>query len=128
MGGRDLSLENRLFGRTEQAIRGYDSAAQVGQYYVAPRLVLDHGLARVERNWGLLPIGIGDVSGSLFVDAGSAWQQGADPDWLVGTGVELMVELIVAYGGVIPARFGYARGWDDALGDDHFYLRMGMAW
>ncbi|PSW20522.1 hypothetical protein C9I98_06630 [Photobacterium sanctipauli] len=124
IGGTDIYEERRLFGRDSQAIRGYDDNAQRGDRYFTQRLSLTSHLARVERNWALFPIGLGDISGTAFVDSGAAWDSGESLEQLTGTGVELTVEAKLGYGLRFPVTVGYAYGFDDELGKDEFYLRV----
>ncbi|MGF1682112.1 hypothetical protein [Photobacterium minamisatsumaniensis] len=124
IGGTDLAEERRLFGRDSQGIRGYDDNAQRGERYFTQRLSLTTWLARVERNWSLYPIGLGDISGTAFVDSGAAWDSGESLEQLTGAGVELTLEAKLGYGLRFPVTMGYAYGFDDELGKDQFYFRV----
>jgi hypothetical protein len=124
LGGTDLLEESRLFGRDTQALRGYDESAQRGHRYATQRLELETWLSRLERNWGLYPVGVGDISGSVFIDAGAMWNESNDIKQLTGAGLQITIETKLGYGLTLPVTFGYAHGFDDDLGKEQFYLNV----
>ena len=79
-------------------------------------------LGRVERNWGLYPVGLGDISASVFIDSGAAWDSGQSRKQLTGAGTELTIEAKLGYSFTLPVTLGYAHGFDDKLGKDKFYI------
>jgi hypothetical protein len=127
LGGHDTTEESVLFGRDTQALRGFDESVQRGHRYATERLELTTWLGRVERNWSLFPVGLGDVSGSLFVDSGAAWNAGEDVDQLTGVGGQLTVEVKLGYNMTLPVALGYAKGLDSGNGKDQVYFRMQSA-
>ncbi len=114
----------QLYGRQQIALRGYSSAAQVGQAYATQSVELSRLLYRAERNWNLWPIGLGDISGSVFVDSGSSWNDNQSYQALTGIGAEVQIDTIVLYGGTLPVRIGYAHGLDSKLGKDEVYIKL----
>ncbi|WP_217539823.1 TolB [Vibrio metschnikovii] len=118
--------EAQLYGRNELKLRGYGSAAQVGQQYATQSIELSRLLYRAERNWGLWPIGLGDISATAFVDSGSSWNSQQSYSALTGIGAELQVDAIVLYGNVLPIRIGYAHGLDSKLGKDEVYIKLAV--
>ena len=124
LGGSDLFEESRLFGRDTQALRGYDESVQRGHRYATQRLELETWLTRIERNWSLYPIGLGDLSGSLFVDSGAAWNSGDDIDQLTGIGAQITLEAKLGYKLTLPVTLGYAYGLDSEVGKEEFYLSV----
>lgn len=124
LGGNDLFEEVRLFGRDTQALRGYDESVQRGHRYATQRLELKTWLARVERNWSLYPVGLGDLSGSVFVDSGAAWDTGEDRKQLTGVGAQITVEAKLGYNLTLPITLGYAYGLDNEQGKDEVYLTI----
>lgn len=124
LGGNDLFEEVRLFGRDTQALRGYDESVQRGHRYATQRLELETWLGRVERNWSLYPVGLGDLSGSLFVDSGAAWDSGKDRKQLTGIGAQITVEAKLGYNLTLPITLGYAYGLDNEQGKDEVYLSV----
>lgn len=81
-------------------------------------------LGRVERNWGLYPIGLGDISGTAFVDSGSAWSDTKEYKQLTGAGVSLTVGVRLGYNLELPVTLGYAHGFDSDLGKDQFFFSV----
>jgi hypothetical protein len=124
LGGHNSAEEWLLFGRDRQALRGYAQSVQRGQYYATQRLEASTWLARVERNWGLYPIGLGDLSAKVFVDSGAAWDSGEDPKQLTGIGSELTAELKLGYSLTIPMTLGIAQGLDSEDGEFTWYLKF----
>jgi hypothetical protein len=125
VGGNNLKNEMSLFNRNSQAIRGYDDIAQLGQRYMTQRLEVNTWLGRFERNWGLFPLGMGDIAGTFFIDSGSAWDVGGDYDPITGIGAQLQIEFKLGYNYSLPISLGYAYGTDDVLGKDYLYLNFG---
>lgn len=74
------------------------------------------------------PIGINRLSTTLFVDAGSVWDQsGSTANVYRGVGVELNAEIRLYYLPLrIPVRVGIARGLDLNSGNQS-YLRVGQS-
>ncbi|KIE21345.1 WD40 repeat protein [Vibrio sinaloensis] len=124
LGGSDQSDESALFGRETQALRGYDETVQSGNHYFTQRIEYTSWLARIERNWGLFPIGLGDISATLFADSGSAWSESGQYKGLTGLGISTTVELKMGYNLTVPVTMGYANGLDRKLGKDQFYLSV----
>ncbi|MEH6533363.1 MAG: hypothetical protein V7735_18720 [Photobacterium frigidiphilum] len=124
LGGTDLFEESRLFGRDTQALRGYDESVQLGHRYATQRLEIETWLGRLERNWGLYPVGIGDISGSVFIDSGAAWKESNNIQQLTGAGVQITIEAKLGYGLTLPVTLGYAHGFDEELGKEQFYLNV----
>ncbi|WP_022941805.1 hypothetical protein [Psychromonas hadalis] len=128
LGGNNLKQEMNLFDRNSQAIRGYDDVALVGHVYATQRIEINSLLMRFERNWGLFPLGMGDIAGTVFVDSGSAWDVGEKYDPITGFGAQIQLEFKLGYNYALPINLGYAYGTDDALGKDYFYLNFGSAY
>ncbi len=119
-----------LFGRRDFPLRGYreGSGALTGRRMALGSLEYRFPIRRLERGlWGA-PVGIHQLHGSVFADAGDAWDVGDEPeDVLVGAGVEFHTEFILGYGMWLPITLGYAHGFDGTEGDDRFYLRFGAS-
>ncbi|WP_394144974.1 hypothetical protein [Vibrio atypicus] len=124
LGGSDKSDENALFGRETQALRGYDETVQFGNHYFSQRLEFTSWLARVERNLWLWPVGLGDVSATVFADSGSAWSDQGNYQALTGVGLSTTFEMKMGYNLTVPVTIGYANGLDDKLGKDQFFFSV----
>jgi hypothetical protein len=127
LGGEDSFFIEPLFGRNSWALRGYDGNAQVGTRIQTNSLEFRLPIANIERNWNLIPIGAGQISGNVFIENGAAWRKGGQVDYLSAVGFEIKSELIIAYGFVLPVNLGYAYGLDDAKGGGRAYARIGYA-
>lgn len=125
--GGEQGEQQRLFGRNEYRLRGYDQGVQSGHFIHQQTLQLGFPLARIERNWGLNPLGLGDISGRLFIDSGRAWFRRQQRDQLTGIGVEIRSDIILGYRLLAPLTLGLAKGLNPANGEQRqFYLRFGL--
>lgn len=128
VGGNHLTEEMRLFDRSQQSIRGYDDLAQLGHIYTTQRMELNAFLGRYEQNFGLFPLGMGDIAGKLYLDSGSAWDKGESAEFLVGVGAQVEIEFKLAYTYKLPITLGYAQGLDEQLGKNYLYLNFGNSY
>ena len=127
LGGESSAFYQPLFGRNSWALRGYDSSVQVGTRIQTNSIEYRFPIANIERNWNLLPIGIGQISSNVFIENGSAWRKGSKADYLSAVGFEINSELVIGYGLALPINLGYAYGLDDVLGGNRAYVRIGYA-
>ncbi|GLS91955.1 hypothetical protein GCM10007916_30250 [Psychromonas marina] len=128
LGGNNLKNEMNLFDRNSQAIRGYDDIALQGHHYFTQRIELNSWLGRFERNWGIFPLGMGDIAGTLFLDSGTAWDAGESLEPIMGIGAQLQLEFKLGYNYSLPINLGYAYGTDKQLGKDYLYLNFGSSY
>ena len=128
LGGNNLNEEMRLFDRNQQSIRGYDDLAQLGHIYATQRIELNALLERFEQNFGLFPLGMGDIAGKVFIDSGAAWDSGETPQNLIGIGAQVQVEFKLGYNYTLPITFGYASGLDTVQGKDYLYMNFGSSY
>ncbi|WP_221800596.1 hypothetical protein [Oceanobacter mangrovi] len=122
-GQRDEST--LVFGRDDYALPGFDNNRQVGDRLLLNRLEWSFWTGRVERNWSLWPIGLGDHAVNIYAATGSAWQHESDPQWLTSIGAEWQVELVLGYRLLLPLRLGLAHGMNDG-GNSEIYLQTGI--
>jgi len=120
-----LTANTALFGRHDAALAGYGSLVQHGHRYTTQRVSVSHWLGNRERNWRLLPIGLGAFSGTLFAENGAAWESGTTPKWLASVGVELQAEVILGYNWTLPLSLILAQGLDDRRGENSVGLALG---
>lgn len=128
VGGNHLTEEMRLFDRSQQSIRGYDDLTQLGHIYTTQRLELNAFLGRFEQNFGLFPLGMGDIAGKLYMDSGTAWDKGESAELLVGVGAQIEFEFKLAYNYQLPITFGYAQGLNKNLGKNYLYINFGNSY
>ncbi len=117
--------DQTLFGRDQIPLSGYDDDVQRGHQYTTQRVGYTRWLTRPERNFGLLPIGLGDISGTLFVENGAAWESGRDPEWLASIGVEVHTELVFGYNWRAPLTVIVAQALDDRVDTSSVGIRFG---
>ena len=109
-------------------LRGYQGseAALRGQNTRNASIEWRTPLADIDRHAMTPPVGINRLSASVFVDAGSVWDNGGSPSKLYrGAGVELHSEIKLAYQISLPLRLGIAHGFDLNSGD-RLYLQLGQ--
>ena len=111
-----LAGDIALFGRDSVMLPGYGTRAQRGHLYTTQRVTFSHWLGNRERNWRLLPLGLGAFSGTVFVENGAAWDWQERPDWLTSVGLELHSEIILGYNWNVPLTLMVAKGLDDEQG------------
>ena len=127
LGGNNINFAESLFGRDTWSLRGYDERVQQGNRIQTSSLEYRFPIASIERNWDLLPIGLGNISGTVFSDHGSAWSDNDDADYLTSAGIELNVEVVIAYGVIFPVKLGYAKAFDRDEGGNSTYMSAGFA-
>lgn len=127
LGGEDSIFNEPLFGRDTWALRGYDNNVQIGTRIQTNSIEYRFPITNIERNWNLIPIGVGQISSNVFIENGAAWRKGGQADYLSAAGIEIKSELIIAYGFSLPVNLGYAYGFDDAKGGSRAYVRIGYA-
>lgn len=102
-----------IFGRTQVGLPGYASGVQYGLGYHFGRLEWRHWLGRVERNWYVWPLGLGDYSFTARAEGAQSWQQDHMQEWLSSVSLQFNVEMILGYRAVVPLVLGVAKGLDD---------------
>jgi hypothetical protein len=123
LGGTGGGSPGALVGRLEThgyafPVRGYAAGAQWGDRVAIASAEYRIPIAAVDRGAGLLPLNLGRLSATTFVDAGTAWcsaqcgerfpgAPGA-PDPLVAVGVEANAEVTFGFRFLVPLRVGVA--------------------
>lgn len=125
MGGQN-GEEVLLFGRDQLALPGYEDNVQIGHKYYSGGLRLDRWLTRVERNWGMMPLGLGDLSVAAWAQTANVWFREQHRPALSAVGAELGVDVVLGYNLVLPVALGVAQGLDDDLGETRGYLRTAV--
>lgn len=107
----------RGYGEGEAALSGHNMGLFSAEYRFP--------LARIERGWMAPPLGIHQIFGQVFVDAGRAWDTFKTSKTYVGTGMELGADAILFYNLPLRMQLGYAKGLDDKIGGSQVYFRLG---
>jgi outer membrane protein assembly factor BamA len=118
---------NAVFNRRKYALRGYPTGlpALRGRRMALVEAEWRVPLYRLERGFMSPPVGLHQIYGSVFYNAGEAWRDSLDSDEIrQGAGIEVTTELVFGYGLGFNLRAGYANGFD-TNGEDQFYLKLG---
>lgn len=118
-----------IFDEHDYPLRGYDEGISIlsGQNLRLFSVEYRFPLWRIERGWMAPPLGINQIHANVFYDAGGVWadnQSGPDK-YYAGAGFELNTDLDLLYEFRLNLSLGYAHGFDDVLGEDKYYLRVG---
>ena len=75
------------------------------------------------------PVGVVDGrGGSVFAERGGVWDEGNRPEtYYDSVGAELHADVNFFYGLTARVRMGYAKGLDDVIGDERFYITLGAS-
>jgi Tol biopolymer transport system component len=123
-----LGTPGSIFNVRDFNLRGYPDGSLTGPGFWLGSLEFRFPIARLERGFWTWPIGLHQLHASVFVDAGSVWDEPTDRfrDASWGAGVEFNTEIVLAYYLRMPISLGYAHGFDTG-GDDRLYLRLGVS-
>jgi hypothetical protein len=83
-------------------------------------------LQRLERGIMAPPVGLMQWFGTVFAETGSAYRDSPDR-YYSSLGLELDTDISIFYNVVIRVSAGLAHGFDDDIGDDLAYLRIGSS-
>jgi len=117
-----------IFNVRDYALRGYKEGIPelIGRRMALAELEWRFPITLIERGWMAPPVGIHNIYGKLFYNAGDAWQDKfQSTDLLQGAGVEVNTQVIIGYVFLLDLRLGYAHGFDSKLGTDTVYLSVG---
>lgn len=116
-----------VFNKRQYALRGYPEGLTTlsGRRMALIETEWRFPVARIERGFMTPPVGIHQIHGRAFYNAGEAWQDSRDSSQVRhGAGIEINAEVVLGYLIGIDVRTGYAHGFDDD-GEDQWYLRVG---
>lgn len=117
------------FKQRRYALRGYpaDLTSLRGNRLLMMSAEWRFPLKRLERGWMAPPMGVRQLWGALFLDAGDGWyDEGGQPSWKTGAGVELIIDSNIFYLLDFSLRLGYAHGFNQG-GEEQIYLRLGSS-
>lgn len=115
-----------LFNVRKYTLRGYDEGHPElrGRRMQLGSLEYRFPIALIERGWMAPPLGIHQLSGSLFYEGGAAWQQDKPDHYYTSAGIEFNAEIDVFYDVRIPMSIGFAKGFDKSIGSKQAYFRL----
>ncbi len=102
-------------------LRGYPVAVEVGHSFALFNAEYRFPIFNVDRGLSTLPIMFNRLSGNVFVDYGSAFEDAFTAKFKTGVGAELWGDFTVGYFVGFTMRLGYARGLA-SQGTDKVYL------
>jgi len=118
-----------IFDNNEFTLRGYDEgrAQLTGQNMRLASAEYRFPVWRIERGWMTPPFGINQLHGTVFYDVGGVWDNPASKpaDYYAGAGFEVNADLDIFYNFRLGLSLGFAHGFDDVIGEDKVYLRLG---
>lgn len=126
LGGSSIKDDDLLFSRAEFSLPGYRAGTQFGDTFYKASVAYEAWLARIEKNWDLWPLGVGDISTKLWLANAAAWWQGSAEHSATALGIELKTEFILGYQIPVPVILGMAQGLDKEEGKTQAYLRLGL--
>jgi len=123
-----LSASDGLFNRRSYALRGYaEGLLQLrGEEVRLLSAEWRFPLRRIERGIMVPPVGVQQLSGLLFAEAGAAWSGVEVPNYHRTLGAELNADLNLFYGLDFRLRLGLAEGLDEG-GETRAYLALDSA-
>ncbi len=92
------------------ALRGYPTVVQQGSQYALFNAEYRFPIVNIDRGPSTLPLFLNRLSGALFVDYGSAFDDATSAKFKTGAGAELWFDTMLAYYLSFQFRLGYARG------------------
>ncbi|RYZ60487.1 MAG: hypothetical protein EOP08_14690, partial [Proteobacteria bacterium] len=102
-------------------LRGYDPVVVYGSQYALANAEYRFPILNIDRGLSTLPLFINRISGNLFFDYGSAFDDVRGAKLKSGTGAEAWFDVILGYNLAMTFRLGYARGLA-SLGKDQVYF------
>ena len=92
-------------------LRGYPSVIESGRSYALFNAEYRFPILNVDRGASTLPFFIQRVSGNVFLDYGSAFNDASAAEFKTGSGAELWFDSLLGYVLGFTFRLGYAHGW-----------------
>ncbi len=92
------------------ALRGYPVAIETGNYFLLGNAEYRFPIVNVDRGLSTLPIMLNRISGNVFFDYGSAFNDLSSAAFKSGVGGEIWVDTTLGYFASFNFRVGYARG------------------
>jgi hypothetical protein len=92
------------------ALRGYPSVIEAGNYYGLFNAEYRFPIVNLDRGPSTLPFFLNRISGNVFVDYGSAFNDVNNAEFKTGVGGELWFDMTFGYVLGFTFRAGYAKG------------------
>ncbi|WP_394844426.1 hypothetical protein LZC95_46150 [Pendulispora brunnea] len=103
------------------ALRGYPPVILAGRNYALFNAEYRFPIVNIDRGFSTLPLFFKRITGTAFLDYGSAFDDAATAQFKTGAGGELWIDTLMAYVVDFTFRLGYAKGLASG-GLDKFYF------
>ena len=123
-GYQDLPLVDTVRNTLIQGgvvLRGYPVVVEAGRNYALFNGEYRFPIVNIDRGPSTLPIFLNRITGNVFVDYGSAFDDAATAKFKTGTGAELWFDATLGYIVGFTFRLGFAHGWASG-GMDKLYF------
>ncbi len=116
-----------LFNHRDYTLRGYDEGLVPlrGRRMRLASAEYRFPIALIERGWMVPPLGLHQLHGTVFYEAGAAWQNDRPNNYYSSAGAEFNADVDVLYDLRIQMTLGVAKGFDDIIGSNKVYFRLG---
>lgn len=113
-------------GKRRYALPGYSPRdALRGKSFVRGSLAWHFPVASLYDGFSVPPVGLGRINGNLFTQTGAAWTTRDERDFYPTVGAQLRVEVLIGYDNLLlPITLGVARGLNERIGEDVFYVGL----
>jgi Tol biopolymer transport system component len=119
-----------VFNKRDYALRGYKEGLTelVGSHMSLAEFEWRFPISLIERGLMVPPIGITKLHGKVFYSLGDAWYDDVESaDYYESAGIEINANMFFGYFIPLNIRAGFAKGFDDRLGEEEYYLQLGLA-
>ncbi|WP_394824133.1 hypothetical protein [Pendulispora albinea] len=103
------------------ALRGYPPVAEAGRHYALFNAEYRFPIVNIDRGFSTFPVFFNRLTGAVFLDYGSAFDDATTAMFKTGVGGELWLDSLLAYILNFTFRIGYAKGLASG-GLDKFYF------
>lgn len=122
------SSNEAVFNQRNYALRGYKEGLPQLQGRRAQLLTAEwrFPLQRIEKGVMTPPVGIMQWYGTLFAETGSAYRNSPE-SYYSSAGIELTADINLFYNLTLRTRAGYAHGFDQEIGENRLYIKIGSS-
>lgn len=105
-----LDTIRNLLTQGSLVLRGYPTVSQTGKYYGLLNAEYRFPIVNIDRGPSTVPLFLNRLSGNVFFDVGSAFDEPRTAKFRTGFGAELWLDATLGYLAGFSFRLGYARG------------------
>jgi hypothetical protein len=118
-----------VFNQRNYALRGYKEGLPQLRGRHAQLLSAEwrFPLQRIEKGIMTPPVGMMQWYGTIFAETGSAYRDSPE-SYYSSSGIELTADINLFYNLTLRTRAGYAHGFDEEIGDDRLYIKIGSSY